>query len=101
MTRPADLTLRNVRPNGGALCDIVIVAGCIAAIGPNLLASGMEIDGEGRDIIPGLHDHHLHLFATAARKASVDLSECGDLDALCVALRQHSAGLPPGCARRV
>ena len=96
MTRPADLTLRNVRPNGGALCDIVIVAGFIAAIGPNLLASGMEIDGEGRDIIPGLHDHHLHLFATAARKASVDLSECGDLDALCVALRQHSAGLPPG-----
>jgi predicted amidohydrolase YtcJ len=96
MTRPADLILRNVRPQGGALCDISIVDGSIAAIAPKLAVTGLEIDGEGRDIIPGLHDHHLHLFATAARKSSVDLSICDDLDKVCAALRQHSVSLARG-----
>ena len=96
MTRPADLILRNVRPHGGALCDISIVDGHIAAIAPKLAVTGLEFDSEGRDVIPGLHDHHLHLFATAAQKASADLSICDDLGEVCTALRQHSACLAPG-----
>lgn len=95
MTQAADLILRNVRPHGDALCDIAILDGRIAAIGHALPAFGPEFDGKGRDIIPGLHDHHLHLFATAARKMSVDLTLCEDLDAACGALREHSATLKP------
>jgi predicted amidohydrolase YtcJ len=37
---------------------------------------------DDRTRIPGLHDHHLHLRATAAARASVDLLEARDLSAL-------------------
>lgn len=93
MTKTADLILRNVRPHGGALSDIAILDGRIAAIGHALAAVGPEFDGEGRDIIPGLHDHHLHLFATAARRMSVDLTPCSTEEEVRAALHKHSATL--------
>jgi predicted amidohydrolase YtcJ len=96
MTQRADLVLRNVRPHGGPLCDIAIEAGRIVAIGRQLAATGPAIDGNGLDIIPGLHDHHLHLFATAARRLSADLSRSGDLDAMCASLREEANRLKPG-----
>lgn len=92
----ADLILRNVRPHGGAPCDVAIAAGRITALGPRLALSGPEIDGKDRDIIPGLHDHHLHLLATAARRMSLDLSDCIGMASVGTALRQHAAGLEPG-----
>ncbi len=36
------------------------------------------IDAAGGALLPGLHDHHLHLLALAARSASVDLAEVPD-----------------------
>ncbi len=49
-----------------------------------------EIDARGGALLPGLHDHHLHLFSLAAQWASVD---CGPpavqtRDALAEALRR-------------
>ncbi len=92
----ADLILRNVRPYGEANCDLAIADGRIFAMAPDLAASGPEIDGDGRDLISGLHDHHLHLFATAARRVTADLSGCQNIDAVCTTLRQHAAGLAEG-----
>lgn len=96
MTVRADLILRNVRPYGEEVCDLAIATGRILALGPDLAASGPEIDGDGHDLITGLHDHHLHLFATAARRVTVDLAGCQGMDVICTALRQHAAGLAEG-----
>jgi predicted amidohydrolase YtcJ len=87
----ADLILRNVRPFGGPSTDIAILDGRIAAMAPALPHLGPRLDGGGRDIIPGLHDHHLHLFATAAQAESVDLSSLKTADDIQTVLRNAAA----------
>lgn len=72
------LVLRNVRPWGGALVDVAITQGVIIAVGVGLDPAGDEIDGRGGLLLPGLHDHHLHILAQAARRQSVDLSDLTD-----------------------
>src|ERR1700756_1709457 len=55
----ADLLVRNVRPLGGDLADIVIRAGRIA---DQPAPGGMPIlDGNGRIALPGLVEAHTHL----------------------------------------
>lgn len=58
-----DFILRNVRIEDGApLVDIAIQGGKIAAIGTNLKETAPEEhDGEGRVVIPGLVEGHLHM----------------------------------------
>src|SRR5258708_30000027 len=59
-----DLVLRNARLAGaasGPLVDIAVAAGRIAAIGPDLGASGEDLDLAGRLVSPGLVETHLHL----------------------------------------
>ncbi|WP_171955411.1 MULTISPECIES: amidohydrolase family protein [unclassified Novosphingobium] len=68
------LILRQVRPWGGALTDIRISDGRIADIGLDQPRAAMEIDCAGDTLLPGLHDHHLHILALAARRQSVDLA---------------------------
>jgi predicted amidohydrolase YtcJ len=86
----ADLILRNVRPFGGDATDIAIRYGRIEAMGHALPHRGREVAGDGRDIIPGLADHHLHLFATAAKAESVDLSGLITAEEIAAALRHVS-----------
>lgn len=80
-----DLVIRNSEWG-----DIAIVDGVIDAIGPRLVhGAADELDARGGAVIPGLHDHHLHLLALAAAQHSV---ECGppavrSADALTSALR--------------
>lgn len=38
----------------------------------------LEVDAAGGALIPGLHDHHVHLLAMAARVSGVDLDGIGD-----------------------
>lgn len=62
--------------------DVVLGPAVIEAIDPGSAPTNVEerIDGRGGALLPGLHDHHLHLMATAAARLSVD---CGaGLDAL-------------------
>ena len=80
------LVLRNVRPWGGAAVDIALADGRIAAMGGNLPRGAAEIDGRGDVLLPGLHDHHLHILATAARRHSVDLTGLVDAAAVRQAL---------------
>lgn len=55
--------------------DIRIENGLITEIGHNLRRGDDEVlDAAGGNVIPGLCDHHIHLHALAARRASV---ECG------------------------
>jgi predicted amidohydrolase YtcJ len=61
------LTLRAVELDGRSV-DVTVDAGRIAAIEP----SGRPATGA---VLPGLHDHHLHLLAMAARAASLSLTD--------------------------
>ena len=61
----------------GAVVDVHISDGRVSAIAELLppVADEVEVfDARGGALLPGLHDHHLHLFALAAAQASV---ECG------------------------
>jgi len=60
----------------GAILDVTLRDGRIAAIAPHLAAEpGTAIvEAAGNALIPGLHDHHIHLNAAAAARASV---RCG------------------------
>ncbi|MFM8353918.1 MAG: amidohydrolase family protein, partial [Gammaproteobacteria bacterium] len=66
----------------GARVDVHVRAGRIAAVVPAGDRPGsvagarpeQHIDARGGLLLPGLHDHHLHLFALAAARASIDLS---------------------------
>jgi predicted amidohydrolase YtcJ len=76
--------------DGVAPLDVRIADGRIAEIGRGLAHRTGEkpLDAAGGALLPGLHDHHLHLFALAAAEASL---RCGppavrDADALAKAL---------------
>lgn len=61
--------------------DVRVADGVIAAVGRLTREPGEAvIDAEGAALLPGLHDHHVHLRALAAARASVDVS--GGLDVL-------------------
>lgn len=70
--------LRNVEIVGRR-CDVTF--GAILGTG----GDDIDIDGRGGALLPGLHDHHLHLRAMAAARVSVDVRD--GLDGL---------RLPPG-----
>ena len=46
----------------------------------------MVIEAAGGALLPGLHDHHVHLLAMAARMATVDLDACSTPEAFDLAL---------------
>jgi len=57
----------------GRLCDLRLDEGRIVWIAPHLVRRSGEpvLDAAGGALLPGLHDHHLHLAAAAAARASV------------------------------
>ncbi|MCW2781540.1 MAG: amidohydrolase family protein [Marmoricola sp.] len=65
------LLLRDVEVDGHHV-DVRIDDGHVAEIG-TLHDADQIIDGRGGALLPGLHDHHLHLFALAAARASIDV----------------------------
>lgn len=58
------------------LVDVRCSGGRIAELGPSLERRTGEtvVDGRGAALLPGLHDHHIHLYALAAAQQSV---QCG------------------------
>ena len=89
-----DLLLGDVEV-GGRRVDVAVVDGRIAWVeepGPEggrvaRAADAVVIDGRGGALLPGLHDHHVHLHAMAARHAGVDLDALPDPGAVDAALR--------------
>jgi predicted amidohydrolase YtcJ len=68
------LLFRDVEVRGSRV-DVRVQDGLISAVGPSLSAgSSSVVDGGGGALLPGLHDHHLHLLSLAASLHSVDCS---------------------------
>ena len=94
------MLIRHAQIDGGDGMDVRVRHGRIEAMAAALtpLADEEVINARGAALLPGLHDHHVHLYAFAAAQASVP---CGppqvrEAQALRQALMQASTGLAPG-----
>ncbi len=80
--------------------DVRLAASLIAECGPSLRPEPGEevIEAAGGVLLPGLHDHHVHLRALAAAAASVSVGPPRTRTAaeLAARLRSADADLPPG-----
>ncbi len=88
-----DLLIRNARGASGGSLSVGISGGHIATVAPDLRGHGPEYDARGMTLGAGLHDHHIHLLATAAKMESVDLAGCPTSDDAIARLRA-AAGKP-------
>jgi predicted amidohydrolase YtcJ len=70
----ADLHLRNAEVVGVGVTDVWVRDGLIVS---SPVQDALEIDCRRAALLPGLHDHHLHLLATSAMADSVP---CGPPD---------------------
>lgn len=81
---------------GGVLRDVIIDASTIAAVQAPRSASpsGFEDvwDAHGGALLPGLHDHHIHLAALAASRASII---CGPPDVTTEEELEHRVASAP------
>ena len=84
----------------GEIRDVRISGGRIEAIEERLgpRAGEPALDAEGGALLPGLHDHHVHLLALAAALESVPCGPpaVGDRAALAAALRSPASAYPRG-----
>ncbi|WNM31737.1 amidohydrolase family protein [Streptomyces sp. Li-HN-5-11] len=88
------MLIRNVEVEGRAATDVRIGAdGRITGIG-HRLAGTADVDGRGGALLPGLHDHHVHLTALAAQAASVRVgpADVRGRDGFVAALRHGAPG---------
>lgn len=65
------LTLRDADLGPGAPVDVRVAGGIVTQVGVRASIDGETIDCAGAAVLPGLHDHHVHLLATAAAADSV------------------------------
>jgi predicted amidohydrolase YtcJ len=88
----------------GRRVDVTCAHGVIVAVEPTngsppTAEPGLEVlDARGGAVLPGLHDHHIHLLATAAAVSSVQAGppQVADADQLIAALHRADRLLPPG-----
>ncbi|HZZ90432.1 MAG TPA: amidohydrolase family protein [Caulobacteraceae bacterium] len=88
--------IRGVEVEGRAGCDVRLRDGTIAEIGHALASRSEEIDGHGGALIPGLADHHIHLFALAAQAASVRLDDVTSAAELAARITAAAVAAPAG-----
>lgn len=85
---------------GGRRGDVRVAEGRVAEIAPRLSRRAGEtvVTAGGCALLPSLCDHHLHLKATAAARASVDCADaaCPDATALAERLQAADRVLPAG-----
>ncbi len=90
------LVLRDVEVAGRRV-DVRLADGRIAAIATRLpRGSGDEVDGRGGALIPGLADHHIHLFALAAQRDSIALDDVRSPAELAQRMGDATAARPAG-----
>ena len=96
------MLIRNARvwPSAEAVVDVRIAAGRVVECRPGLrpTAGEEEIDAAGCALLPGLHDHHVHLRALAAAQASVAVGpeRVRSAAELAARLRAADAAAPAG-----
>ncbi len=76
MVADGDVRVDDVEIEGRAGMSVSVRGGVIREVGPNDTVGGradstVQVEGGGAALIPGLHDHHIHLFASGARAGSV------------------------------
>ncbi|MCZ4314800.1 amidohydrolase family protein [Comamonadaceae bacterium G21597-S1] len=87
----ADLLIRNVTVRGHGAVDVAIDDGRITAICPRLsVAARVVLEGHGGALLPGLHDHHIHLLGAAAQLDSVVLTGVGSAAAVAARIRERA-----------
>jgi len=95
-----DLLVTRADVGGDALVDIRVTDGRVAGVGPDLevRAGDRRLDAAGGAVLPGLHDHHLHLCSLAAVSRSIRLGppEVKRPDEFATALRSADRSLPEG-----
>ena len=96
-----ELLVRGAELGGsGPAVDVRVRDGVVVEVGRDLgaAAGGQVLDCGGGALLPGLHDHHLHLLATAADAASVRVGppDVRDRAGFARALRDADRHLPPG-----
>jgi predicted amidohydrolase YtcJ len=101
--RVADFVLRNVRivelgrgPGWAGPVDLVVEGDVVANIGHGLdRPLGVEeYDADGRWVIPGLWDHHVHLAQWTARGRRLDLAGSESPEHVVARVNAHLAGHP-------
>ena len=96
-----ELLVRRAEVGGsGPAVDVRVRDGVVVEVGRDLRAAagGRVLDAGGGALLPGLHDHHIHLLATAADAASVRVGppDVRDRAGFARALRDADRRLPPG-----
>lgn len=73
------LLIANAEVEGAGAVDVRCRDGVVVELAPNLPPAAAEarLDAKGGALLPGLHDHHIHLLALAAASRSV---VCGPPD---------------------
>ncbi|MFJ2814891.1 amidohydrolase [Streptomyces sp. NPDC087294] len=98
MTRPAaPLTLTRVRlgPGGPLVALRIADVRVVAVTGPDDL-DGPALDLDGRTVLPGLWDAHVHAAQWAGNRRRVDLAGLASAREVAEALRPHAGRLPGG-----
>ncbi|MEH0580643.1 MULTISPECIES: amidohydrolase family protein [Streptomyces] len=87
------MLIRDVEVAGRGRADVRVEGGLIAEIGRGLPGPA-DVDGRGGALLPGLHDHHVHLMAMAAEAASVPVgpADVRGRAGLAAALRSGAPG---------
>ncbi|MFD4526517.1 amidohydrolase [Streptomyces sp. NPDC058470] len=84
---------------GGPLSDVRIESGLVAAVfpaGESPRADGRSIDLDGRTLLPGLWDSHVHMVQWAGLRRRLDVSGAGSAREAADAAGERAAVLPPG-----
>ncbi|MFE2495018.1 amidohydrolase [Streptomyces scopuliridis] len=95
-------TLRNVRLGaGGPVCDVRIEGGRVSEIHPGGTtapqgAGGPDVDLDGRTLLPGLWDAHVHIVQWAVARRRLDLAGTGSARGAAEAARERAASMGPG-----
>jgi predicted amidohydrolase YtcJ len=93
--------LRDVSITAGTASDVLLEDGVVRQLGripPS--AADQVVEGGGAALLPGLHDHHCHLFATASAARSVPC-DVATRAALLAALADAAARTEDGWVRGV
>ena len=101
MTAEPTTLFRNALVDGRRR-DVLVRDGQIDRVEPGLdtadCSPDLVVDAEGGALIPGLHDHHVHLAALAAARSSVQVGppKVTDASQLSAALAEADRRLPAG-----
>lgn len=94
-TPTSSVVVRNARLPGGAPIEILIVGGLVAEVGPSIPTNNSDsIDANGRYLVPGIIDSHVHLAYLPVGEAMVKAGIAGAVDlAAPLPLRAPAKGL--------